>query len=118
MRESHFHKNTFSRRETQIGGGGDRPPRGGGGGGVGELDPPPRGGGPLQRGVTAPRGGGGKWLDKVDETFLRQSQNISKNISSTLSTHLSPHPPLWNPQQWGAAEGGPRCYGGGRKPPP
>ena len=54
MRESHFHKNAFGRRGTQIGTGGGRPPRGGGAG-VGGVDPP-RGGGPLQgTGEPSPR---------------------------------------------------------------
>ena len=50
----------------------------------------------------------GEWLDKVDETFLRQLQNVSKAFHPLdLAIHL----PI---QHYGIHSSG----GGGRRPPP
>ena len=52
----------------------------------------PHGGGPLREGVTPARGGGGKWLDKVDETFLKRLQNVSKTFHALyLAIYLPIH---------------------------
>ena len=65
--------------------------------------------------MTPARGGGGKWLDKVDETFLKQLQNVSKTFHPLhLAIYLPIHhygihnsggPPKAAPTVVEAAEG-------------